>query len=121
VIHIAQEDAMKQLHKPFDSSFKFSMSDLNHIIVEELRRGKTQDDLIAYLQKRGWPLTTAEHFVRNAAFSEAVANQNITEQQLTQPSARATSKSWRAALVWMLALMGLAVMLVDFISRGMPF
>ncbi len=117
---------MKQLRKPFDSSYKFSytfsMSDLNHIIVEELRRGKTQEHLIAYLQKRGWPLTAAEHFVRNAAFSEAVAEQRIiADQQLTQPPARATPKSWRAALVWMLALMGLALMLVDFISRGIPF
>jgi hypothetical protein len=112
---------MKQLRKPFNTSFQFSMSDLNHIIVEELRRGKTQDDLIAYLQKRGWPLTAAEHFVRNAAFSEAVAEQRIADQQLTQPPTQPTSKSWRAALVWMLALMGLAVVLVDVIAQGMPF
>lgn len=107
---------MKQLHKPLNASYQFSMTDFNHIIVEELRRGKTQGDLIAYLQKRGWPLTTAEHFVRNAAFAEAVA-----EQQLNQSPAKVPAKSWRAALVWMLALMGLAVMLVDFIARGMPF
>jgi hypothetical protein len=114
---VIQEDAMKQLRKPFN----FSMSDLNHIIVEELRRGKTQDDLIGYLQKRGWPRTTAEHFVRNAAFGEAVANQRIAEEPASQPLPQTPQKQWRAAIVWMMALMGLALMLVDIISRGMPF
>jgi hypothetical protein len=108
---------MKQLHKPFH----FSMSDLNRIIVAELRRGKSQDDLIAYLQKRGWPLTAAEHFVRNAAFSEAVADQRHAEQHTEQQPTSSNTKSWRAAIVWMLALMGLAVMLVDLISRSAPF
>jgi hypothetical protein len=108
---------MKQLHKPFH----FSMSDLNRIIVTELRRGKSQDDLIAYLQKRGWPLTAAEHFVRNAAFSEAVADQKYAEQQAERQPTYATSKNWRIAIAWMLALMGLAVMLVDLVSRSAPF
>jgi hypothetical protein len=113
---------MKQLRKPYH----FSMSDLNTIVVEELRRGKTQDDMIAYLQKRGWPLTAAEHFVRNAAFSAAVADQKHAEQRIarqvgSQHSGATPQKSWRAAIVWMLALMGFVIVLVDLISRSAPF
>ena len=107
---------MKHLRQPFT----FSMSDLNHIVVEELRRGKTQRNLIAYLQKRGWPLTAAEHFVRNAALAEANADPKIALPQ-HPPTSAASQPSWRAAIVWMLALMGLAVVLVDVIARNLPF
>ena len=108
---------MKQIRQPFN----FSMSDLNHIVVEELRRGKTQSNLIAYLQRRGWPLTAAEHFVRNAMLAEANADQNVAAQQAHQPANTTAQPSWRAAIVWMLALMGLAVVLVDIVAHNLPF
>ena len=108
---------MQQLHKPFH----FSMSDLTRIITEELRRGKTQDDMIAYLQARGWPHITAEQFVKKTAFAEAVADQGAAEQQAQTMGMQMGQESWRAAIWWMIALTGLAFVIVDVISRGMPF
>ena len=108
---------MQQLRKPFH----FSMSDLTRIITEELRRGKTQDDMIAYLQARGWPHITAEQFVKKAAFADAATDQNMAKQQAETMAMQVGQEPWRAAIWWMIALTGLAFVIVDIISRGMPF
>ena len=50
-----------------------SVPELRQHIAKELRRGKSQDDMVRYLGTRGWPAVTARPFVANAAkFTESV-------------------------------------------------
>jgi hypothetical protein len=43
-----------------------SMQDLNLIVITEMSRGKTRDDLVACLRERGWPENVARRFIANA-------------------------------------------------------
>lgn len=43
-----------------------SVQDLNQIVISEISRGKSRDDMVAYLRDRGWPEDTARKFISNA-------------------------------------------------------
>lgn len=43
-----------------------SMQELNQIVISEMGRGKSRDDMVAYLRERGWPEDAARKFISNA-------------------------------------------------------
>jgi hypothetical protein len=59
-----------------------SMQDLNQIVIAEMNRGKTCDDMIAYLRERGWPENSARKFIANAT------DQHANHVQSAQDAAR---------------------------------
>ncbi len=59
-----------------------SMNDLNQIVISEMNRGKTRDDMVAYLRERGWPESAARKFIANAT------GQHTYKVQSAQDAAR---------------------------------
>ncbi len=87
-----------------------SLKQLEHIVTEEIRRGKSADALIRDLKKRGWPEAAARRFVSNAQRMEALAQQEIAR------SVQIETQSPQASL-WPLALLAVGLALLDFILR----
>ena len=50
---------MKHIH--------LSMQDLSQIVITEMSRGKSREDMVAYLRERGWPEEAARKFVANVS------------------------------------------------------
>ena len=87
-----------------------SLKQLEHIVTEEIRRGKSADVLIRDLKKRGWPEAAARRFVSNAQRMEALAQQEITRPVQIEAQTPHTS-------LWPLALLAVGLALLDFILR----
>lgn len=65
---------MKQIH--------LSMQDLNQIIISEMSRGKSREEMVTYLVERGWPEDAARRFISN------VKSQHTYRVQSAQDAAR---------------------------------
>lgn len=86
-----------------------SMRDLNQIIVTESQRGKSLDDLVAYLRQRGWPEVTARQFVINTLEQRGPGRRAEPAAETPSsgpPSAQANS------LTWLLLMMVLVLILL---------
>lgn len=84
-----------------------SLKQLEHIVTEEIRRGKSADTLIRDLKKRGWPEAAARRFVSNAQRMEALSQQEvITHKQLQGQS---------GVSLWPIALIGVLFILLDLL------
>ena len=94
--------------------FQFSMSDLHRIIIAEARNGKTFEELIAYLQSRGWTQEAARHFVHNALHAEEMDQPAVT-RELAESQPRLPA--WILVLFWLTALTGLLWVLLDISNR----
>ena len=92
--------------------FQFSMSDLHRIIVAEANNGKSVNELIVYLQSRGWTQEAARHFVENALHT-----QGTIAQEVTAKAAKQQLPVWMPVVFWLSALTGLLWMLVDVAGR----
>jgi len=88
------------------------MSDLHRIIVAEANNGKSVNELIVYLQSRGWTQEAARHFVENALHT-----QGTIAQEVTAKAAKQQLPVWMPVVFWLSALTGLLWMLVDVAGR----
>jgi hypothetical protein len=98
-----------------------SIPELRHYIAKELRRGKSQDDLVRYLGTRGWPEVTARPFVANAAKSvqslpDAQPEQKPQREAAPRSLAEAYKHRMIRGLLWMLAGAGLSFVAYDIAS-----
>lgn len=88
-----------------------SLKQLEHIVTEEIRRGKSADILIRDLKKRGWPEAAARRFVSNAQRMEALSQQDaFAQEQIRQHANNAVS-------LWPIALIGLCFIVLDLVLR----
>jgi hypothetical protein len=111
-----------------------SVPELHQHIARELRRGKSQDDLVRYLGTRGWPEVTARPFVANAAKSlqypptpsEGQPEQRLQPNKLSNTPANTPAQANAGiykqrmirGLLWILAGIGLTLVAND-IARSM--
>ncbi len=87
-----------------------SLKQLEHIVTEEIRRGKSADVLIRDLKKRGWPEAAARRFVSNAQRMEALSQQDVAKREHFQQQSSGSS-------LWPVALIGLSFILLDLLLR----
>jgi hypothetical protein len=92
-----------------------SVPELRQRIAKELRRGKSQDDLVRYLGTRGWPEVTARPFVANAARANEFPPEPQPAPQANETARPADAYKQRMirGLLWILAGIGLSIVASD--------
>jgi hypothetical protein len=102
---------MKQVNRT-----RLSLQELSLIIINQMQVGKSQQEMVAYLRQRGWPDASAQHFIANVlAQNTAVAQADVHANDL-EPAEESPDHS-SVALLWMIALIGLALTGLSLISR----
>ena len=105
-----------------ESQAPVSVPELRQHIAKELRRGKSQDDMVRYLGARGWPEVTARPFVANAAkIIEVSANPEPapepTPRRQAAPSETSIAEIYKQrmirGLLWVVAGIGLTFVTYD--------
>lgn len=86
-----------------------SMRDLNQIIVTESQRGKSLDDLVAFLRQRGWPEVTARQFVINTLEQRGPGRR---AEPAPEAPASGPAGAQSNSLTWMLLMMVLVLILL---------
>jgi hypothetical protein len=87
-----------------------SLKQLEHIVTEEIRRGKSADTLIRDLKKRGWPEAAAKRFVGNAQRMKALSHEEVATHERMQQHSSGVS-------LWPIALIGLSFILLGLVLR----
>lgn len=91
-----------------------TLRELSLIIVSQMHAGKSRQDMAAYLRQRGWPDASAQHFIANVlAQHTAAAHLDVEEP----PPTRDSHNSNPAALLWLIALIGLALIGLGLIGN----
>jgi len=102
---------MKHIH--------LSMKDLNYIVISEISRGKTREDLVAYLGERGWPEDAARRFISNATsqkiYKEYAAKEAARESEQDDPFVVGDEKQ-NQQFAWLVAAIGLTMIAMSVIS-----
>lgn len=82
--------------------------------MAEAENGKTDQELVAYLQKRGWAPAAARRFVTNALHVNAAEPAVLGK---AQPAQHGAKPSLLSVVTWLSALSALLWVLVDVASR----
>lgn len=102
---------MKHIH--------LSLQDLNRIVITETSRGKSRDELVAYLRERGWPEDAARKFVSNAigqqTYKEYTAKEAAREAEQDDPFVIDDEKQ-NTQLAWVVAAIGLSLIAISTLS-----
>jgi hypothetical protein len=106
-----EEDAMQHIH--------LSIRDLNHIVIAEINRGKSCDDMVAFLRERGWPESTARKFISNAidqkTYKEHEAQQAAREAEQDDPFVIDDEKR-NMQYAWVVAAIGLSMIALSVVN-----
>lgn len=103
-----------------------SMRDLRQIVAKEVQSGKSEDEIVRYLTSRGWPETSAKHFISNAlskkeeaptterAYRDAEYSTLFSDGDEKDEAGDAGS-----ALLWVAALTGIVLVGLSLASNGL--
>jgi hypothetical protein len=102
---------MKHIH--------LSMQDLNHIVITEMSRGKTRDDMVVYLRERGWPENAARKFISNVTsqqtYKDYSAQEAAREAEQDDPFVIDDEKQ-NMQFAWLAAAIGLSLIAMSTLS-----
>jgi hypothetical protein len=103
---------MKHIH--------LSMQDLNHIVITEISRGKSRQDMVTYLRERGWPEDAAHRFISNAigqkTYKELSAQEAAQEAEQDDPFVIDDEKQ-KLQYAWVVAAIGLSMIALSVVSN----
>ena len=96
-----------------------SMRDINQIVITEICRGKTRDDLVACLRERGWPENAALRFISNATsqknYKDGVDKEATREAERNDPFVIDDVKQSQQ-FAWLVAAIGLTMIAMSIIG-----
>jgi hypothetical protein len=105
------EGAMQQIH--------LSIQDLNHIVITEIGRGKSREDMVTYLRDRGWPEDNARKFISNAlgqkTYQEYTAQEAAREAEQDDPFIIDDEKQ-KMQYAWVVAAIGLTMIALSAVN-----